>query len=686
MNAHRPPAHRVREQQHSTPKPSQQRADTRPRPSATSLANLLLAGIVALTGCGDSSSNDTDTDTTGSAESTSSTTDATTSGVTTSEASTTAASSSSSDGSSGAETTGAIDCEPDLIVHNAAIYTQDVSRPEASAIAVADGVICAVGEDAEIVALQDDDTVVLDGEGRRMIPGLNDNHLHAFSAGHDYNYNVRWDGVPTLELALQMLAEQAKRTPKGQWVKAIGGWSPRQFAEGRMPTIEELDAAVPDHPVMVQFAYNIALMNAQALAAVGAGTDAFYVPEGTILEQDADGQLTGRIIGDPASWLFWVLEYLVPQPTPDERKNALQQMFKEFNRVGLTSFSDAGASEIYPNTPSVAELREEGNIPLRVSFMELPVLGIDSVIEATTVTAPVAPGENIHPSLDYGYTFEGVGELVYMNFQGFETTSDWENFTQPTHVVDPDFTTEKTIEEVTKLVQARIPFRNHVTYNENAGPMLDGIEAVNAMHPLDGLRWSIEHAETISATNIERVRALGGGIAVQGRMALHGDDFIDVHGAEAAAYVPPMRAMLDAGVPFSLGTDGLRAATFNPWLTLYWATTGRTVSGQEQLAEDNRLSREEALHAYTLGSAWHQFQEDVKGRLAPGQLADFILLSDDYFTVPDEDIRTLHSVLTVVGGGVVHGEGAYERLAPVVPDPIPDWSPVHTWPGYYQGE
>jgi len=582
------------------------------------------------------------------------------------------------------DTSSADDVRPaDLIVNNSLITTQDTSQPSAEALAVKDGVILAVGSNEDIEAFRSPETVVIDGEGRRMLPGLNDNHLHVFSAGHKYNYNVRWDGVPSLALALERLAVQAERTPDGQWVKAIGGWSPHQFEEGRLPTMAELNEAVPEHPLIVQHAYNIALMNQAALAAIGADSPHFWVPPDTTFERDADGHLTGRVIGEPASWIFWMLEFMVPQPTPEEQKNSLLQLFTELNRMGITSLTDAGASELYPNTPIVTELMTEDRIPLRVSFLELPLAGVDAVIEATTVTAPISPGENIHPAMSYGFQFEGVGEMVHMDFENFQTHSDWENFTQPVHVVDGEQTRETIELEVSKLVALGYPFRLHVTYDENIGPILDGLENVHAATPLDGLRWSLEHAETISPTNIDRVHALGGALALQGRMALHGDDFAAQHGESAALYSPPIRAIADSGVPLSLGTDGLRTATYNPWLTLAWATTGRSISGSTVLAPDNRLTRAEALQAYTLGSAWHQGQEGIKGRLAVGQLADFILLTDDYFAVPDDSIANIHSVLTVVGGAVVYGEEAYAGLAPVVPEPIPNWSPVNDWPGYY---
>ena len=154
-------------------------------------------------------------------------------------------------------------------------------------------------------------------------------------------------------------------------------------------------------------------------------------------------------------------------------------------------------------------------------------------------------------------------------------------------------------EDITKLVKRRIPFRMHISYNENITPFLDALENVNRKTPFDGLRWSIEHAETISPENIERVKKLGGGIALDDKMALHGDGFIKTYNREKALQTPRLRQLVDSGIPLAMTTDGFRASSFNPWIGISWMITGKSVSGSEILAKDNRLSRDEALKLYT---------------------------------------------------------------------------------------
>ena len=203
--------------------------------------------------------------------------------------------------------------------------------------------------------------------------------------------------------------------------------------------------------------------------------------------------------------------------------------------------------------------------------------------------------------------------------------------------------------------------------------------------PEGGFRWTIDHAETISEASVRRIQALGGGVAVQARMAYAGEYFAERYGAEAAAQAPPLRRLLDADVPVGAGTDGTRVASYNPWMALYWLVSGRTAGGTLLAAPENRLSRAEALRLYTADAAWFSQEEDVKGVLAPGRFADFALLSADYFEVPEEEIREIESVLTVVDGEVVYGTEEFAGLVPALPPIEPAWSPVRIFGGYYNG-
>jgi predicted amidohydrolase YtcJ len=571
----------------------------------------------------------------------------------------------------------------DLIVFNAKITTQYLAQPEASALAVKRGRIYAVGSDIEILSLKDDNTRLIDADDRRLIPGLNDAHIHVLNE-RNYNYKVRWDGVPTLKQALGMLSEQAQRTPDGHWVKVMGGWSPYQFEENRHPTVEELNKAVPNRPAVVQYAYNRAFLNELGMHALGVGTPQFPMLPGTVLETDEDGRYTGTV--EAYSYTFAALEEMYPLPSFEEQASSFIYLINDLNRFGITSVIDATSVIAYPQGHApLQELVRDNRLNVRFSFIDLGGFGdpsirslVDAHIEAVTRKSPISPGENIHPTMAHGYEYEGMGEALRVELH------DHENFDKPAVIIDEDAMHRSIEEDVTKLVKRRIPFRMHISYNENISPFLDALEKVNQREPLDGLRWGIEHAETITPENVERVKKLGGGIALDGKMALHGDSFITTYSREKALQTPRLRALIDSGVPLALTSDGLRASCYNPWVVISWAVSGRSVSGSEVLSKDNRLSREEALKLYTLGAAWFEHQENEKGRIAAGNLADFALLSADYFTVQEDEIENISSVLSVVDGRVVFGAGKYSNLSPQLPEPLPEWSPIKYFGSYYK--
>ncbi|KGO88466.1 exoenzymes regulatory protein AepA precursor [Flavobacterium rivuli WB 3.3-2 = DSM 21788] len=569
----------------------------------------------------------------------------------------------------------------DMIVFHAIITTQAAAQPEATALAVKGGRIYAVGNDIEILAMKDSKTRVIDAQGRRLIPGIEDSHIHPLNE-RNFTHKVRWDGVPTLKRALEMLKEQAARTPEGQWVRVTGGWSPYQFAENRMPTPEELSKAVPNRPLLIHYAYNWGFLNKQAMKVLGVGTAKFQMPEGTNIHKDKKGHYTGVITGN--TFAFIALEGLTPGPTPEEEVSSLEYVINYLNRFGITSVIECASIIGYPEGHApLRTLIEEHRLNVRFPFVDLGLdmnpnsNWVDNEINRVTKAAPISPGQNLHPTMEHGYEYEGTGELLRAELH------DHENFDEPAVIIPKEVMMKYAQEDLRKLIQKRIPFRMHVTYNENMTTFLDALEQVNLTTPLDGMRWSVEHAETISPENIERVKKLKGGIALDTKMAFHGDAFAKTHGREKALYTPRLRALVDSGVPLSMTSDGFRVSPANPWLGLSWMVTGKSVSGSVILAEDNRLTREEALRLYTTGAAWFESQEQDKGRIAPGNLADFTLLTADYFAVPEDEIKNITAVLTVVGGRVVYGIDNYANLAPQLPEAIPSWSPIKYFGGYY---
>ena len=565
---------------------------------------------------------------------------------------------------------GAAGQEAALILHNARITTLEPGAPEAAALAIADGRFLKVGTEAEVMPLRGEGTTVIDAGGRRVIPGLIDSHLHIIRGGLNYNMELRWDGVPSLADGLRMLKEQAQRTPAPQWVRVVGGFTEHQFAEKRLPTLAELNEAAPDTPVFILHLYDRALLNRAALRVVGYTRDT-PEPVGGMIERDAKGEPTGLLLARPNALILYATLAKGPKLPVEWQVNSTRHFMRELNRLGVTSAIDAGGGyQNYPEDYQVIEqLAAQDQLTVRIAYNLFTQKPKEELSDFRRWTGMVHPGQGSDM-----YRHNGAGEMLVFS------AADFEDFREPRPDLAPSMEAE--LEPVIRLLaENRWPFRLHATYDETISRSLDVFERVHRDAPLTGLNWFFDHAETITPRNIDRIAALGGGIAIQHRMAFQGEYFAERYGAEATAATPPIQAMLAAGLPVGGGTDATRVASYNPWVSLWWLVSGRTVGGLEMYPHANRLDRETALRLWTEGSAWFSSEAGRKGRIAQGQLADLVVLSEDYMTVDEPRIRRIESVLTVVGGKVVHGTGAYQGMAPPLPPAAPDWSPV----GYYGG-
>jgi predicted amidohydrolase YtcJ len=562
----------------------------------------------------------------------------------------------------------------DTILFNGRIATLDPARPAANAVAIEDGRFSAVGADHEILARRTPRMVAIDLNGRTVIPGLIDSHTHLIRGGLNYNLELRWDGVASLADALRMLREQARRTPAPQWVRVIGGWSEFQFAERRMPTLAEINAAAPDTPVFILHLYAHAMLNAAALRAVGYDKNT-PDPIGGMIERDRNGNLTGMLIAKPNALILYATLAKGPKLSFEHQLNSTRHFMRELNRLGITSVIDAGGGfQNYPQDYEVIErLHQDHELTVRIAYNLFTQKPKGELADFQSWTSLVRPGQG-----DAMYRHNGAGEmLVY-------SAADFEDFLEPR----PDLLgamEEELFPVVRLLAQQRWPFRLHATYDETISRALDVFERVNREVPLDGLHWLMDHAETIAPRNIERVKTLGGGIAIQHRMAYQGEYFVQRYGAKAAEEAPPIRRMLEMGVPVGAGTDATRVASYNPWVALYWLVTGKTIGGLRLSAGGSGLDRTTALRLWTEGSAWFSNEQASKGRITPGQYADLVALDADYFSVPEESIKSITAALTIVGGRVVHGDSEFKDLAPPLPPAMPDWSPVRSYGGYQHG-
>jgi predicted amidohydrolase YtcJ len=352
--------------------------------------------------------------------------------------------------------------------------------------------------------------------------------------------------------------------------------------------------------------------------------------------------------------------------------NSTRQFMRELNRLGVTSAIDAGGGfQNYPDDYAVIEeLAREKQLTVRIAYNLFTQKPKEELTDFKNWTSSVT----LHQGDDF-LRHNGAGEMLAFS------AADFEDFLEPR----PDLPEgmEQDLEPVVRhLVEHRWPFRLHATYDESISRMLDVFEKVNREIPFNGLPWFFDHCETITPKNIERVRALNGGIAIQDRMAFQGEYFVERYGNKAAEHTPPIKRMLAEGVPVGAGTDATRVSSYNPWTSLYWMVSGRTVGGLELYPEG--LSRNIALELFTHGSAWFSSEQGKKGMIKVGQLADLVALSADYFSVDEESIKWIESVLTVVDGKVVYGSGEFEKLAPPGVPVLPDWSPVVKVPGHWR--
>jgi predicted amidohydrolase YtcJ len=561
---------------------------------------------------------------------------------------------------------------PDLILHHGLIATLDRARPTASAVAIADGRFVAVGNDAEVMALAGPSTRVIDLHGRRVLPGLIDNHLHIIRGGLNYNMELRWDGVRSLADAMAMLKAQVAITPPPQWVRVVGGFTEHQFAEKRLPTIDELNAVAPDTPVFLLHLYDRALLNAAALRAVGYTRDTPEPPGGQIV-RDGDGNPTGLLLAKPNASILYATLGKGPKLPFDYQLNSTRHFMRELNRLGVTGAIDAGGgSQNYPDDYAVIQkLADDGQLTIRLAynlFTQKPKAEKDDFLNWTK-TSKYKQGD------DY-FRHNGAGEMLVFS------AADFEDFRQPRPEMPAEM--EDDLEGVVRiLAENRWPWRMHATYDETISRALDVFERVNRDIPLQGLNWFFDHAETISDESIDRIAALGGGIAVQHRMAYQGEYFVERYGPGAAEATPPVARMLEKGARVSAGTDATRVASYNPWVSLAWLITGRTVGGMRLYPQRNCLDRETALRMWTEHVTWFSNEEGRKGRIQTGQLADLIVPDRDFFACAESEIADITSELTMVGGKIVYGAGRFASFDEgSLPPAMPDWSPVNRYGGY----
>ncbi|HZD22011.1 MAG TPA: amidohydrolase [Acidimicrobiia bacterium] len=502
----------------------------------------------------------------------------------------------------------------DLAVIGARIW--DGADRGDEAVAVADGRIIATGTNRSILQLAGDETEIIDAGGRRLIPGLIDSHLHLVRAGRTWNDEVRWDDVKTGDDALTALRERAAAVGPGRWVGVMGGWHPNQF-RGKAPRPEDLDRALPKNPVFVQRAYAETLINAKAREEMGWGDE--DAPDRRVTSPPAMAQLRTRLgVSDVT-----------------EAMSGTRSLLRELNRLGVTGAIDASGFGITADSyDAFLRLFAEGERGFRTRFL----LGAANPGKERADLERWTETVTLHGDDDY-VRYLGAGEVLDY------AAHDMEGLT-------PKDITARVggLREMSRFLADRgWPIHLHSILDTSIDTVLEAWESLGDVD-ISGLRWAICHADQIGAKNLGRVRDLGVGITIQNGMSMRGIDCDSTWGTERVTQAPPIRTMIDLGIPVAAGTDGTVACAYNPWRCIAWMITGQSVDGAPPRVSSERLDRDQALRLYTSVGAWFSFEEDTRGTLQPGAHADFAVLSADPLTVAESAIANIESVMTVVAG------------------------------------
>ena len=564
----------------------------------------------------------------------------------------------------------------ELIIFNARIHTMAESGQIFQSLAITSNKISALGSNVQVMKTRSKNTRIIDAGGKTIIPGLFDSHLHVIRGGRFYNAELRWDGVKTLKRALEMLGEQAKRTPKGQWVRVVGGWNEYQFEEKRLPTLAEINEATRDVPAFVLYLYGKAWLNKAAVTALNINADTPN-PQAGLIEKDENGDPTGLLIAEPNAFILYSTLAKLPELSGEEKINSTIQFMTELNRLGVTAVMDAGGGfQNFPDDYVITDsLYKQGKLTVRLPyFLFAQKKGTELADYSRWVGMEDVGHIHSNGKSEADYRVAGGGENLLAE------AADFENFLLPRPELPPTMP-DNLVPIIELLAKNKWPFRFHATYDESISKVLDVIEQVSKQTPLKETPWFFDHAETISEQNIQRIKSLGGGIAIQHRMAYQGELFVKRYGKAAASAAPPVKKMLEIGVPVGLGTDGTRVASYNPWIALQWLITGKTIGDTRVMARENTVDRDTALRLLTSGG-YALLKDKTKGSIQLGSVADLVVLSKDYFSVPDDEIHAITSDMTILDGKIVWADKEFKALGPAQLPVIPDWSPVKYYGGY----
>jgi predicted amidohydrolase YtcJ len=530
----------------------------------------------------------------------------------------------------------------DAVLFNGKILTVDKDFSVREALAIGHGQVLATGTNAAMKKLAGDKAKLIDLGGRTVIPGLTDGHIHGIRAALTFGTEVNWIGVPALKDALDRIREAGETQKPGSWIVVAGGWTEEQFSEKRRPTPREVAEAAPDNPVYIQHLYDWLLLTPKAMDALNIHSDADVTPGGK-LELDGDNKPSGVVIGN-GNTLGKIFDKL-PKPTMAQQVDGSKKFFHEMNSLGITGIVDGGGVSMYPaNYQAVFKLWHDRELTVRVAYH----------LCAPKPGSELADLQNLTQLLPQGFGdtmlhFNGPGEILIW--------ADW---------TDGDITPDgkaKLAELLRWAASKGYTIQLHWNPDRTVQDLLDVVEDISKDYPVRDLRWTVLHLYNASEEHLKRMKALGLVWGVQDGPYFGGERLQHDEGVEKALTLPPIATALRLGLTVAAGTDAHRVSSYNPFVSLQWYLDGTTIGGVKTRSDAEAPSRRQALEMYTRNSAFMANDDDKRGTLEPGKLADLAVLSSDYLTAPVGEIGKIRSVLTMLGGKVVFASGPYASLA-----------------------
>jgi predicted amidohydrolase YtcJ len=527
-----------------------------------------------------------------------------------------------------------------LIVTNAKIYTVDGSRPEAEAVAILGERIVAVGTSEEIEAWRGAETQVIDAGGKRVVPGFNDSHVH-FVDGSSSLVEVQLKYAKSIPDFAQRIGEYAQKLPKGEWVLG-GNWDEQSFENPQLPTKNDIDALTGDVPVFVtRYDGHMSLANSAALKLAGVTAKTKDVPGGVIV-RDKNGNPTGLLKDAAMNYVYKV----IPPRTAEQRMRLIRAGMEHAASVGVTSVQHMSAE--YDDIAAYAELAEKGELTLRVYAAPLETNWAD---EAKIGIRRAFGSPWLRIGALKGFADGSLGSTTAYFYEPYlDAPKEHGILSDEMHPI------AAMRDRMIKADKANLQLCIHAIGDHGISIILDLFEdVVKANGPKDR-RFRIEHAQHMAAKDFDRFARLGVIASMQPYHAIDDGRWAENRiGPDRAKRTYAFRTFLDHGVRLAFGTDWF-VAPLDPIQTLYAAVTRATLDGKHpngwQPQEKIKLS--EAIEAYTMGSAYAEFQEKEKGSISAGKLADMVVLSDDIFSIAKEVIKDVKVEKTIVGGRVVY--------------------------------